>query len=128
MWAITLVILHLYRAAFDDATIAARIRISELKKEIVPGFEQADPVLERLERALATEHETTRRHMEVLIEQIRADFRLARERWDAHDRRMDALRASMARDRAALLQWLQDHNVRLSVLETLISPPGSDSH
>ena len=121
--------------------MAARMKIVELKREmdarfeqvdarfeqidarfeqVDARFEQVDARFERLERALATEHETTRRHMDVLIEQCRADIRLALEQSAAHDRRMDDVQASNARDHAAFIQWLQDHEVGLTALE---NPP-----
>jgi chromosome segregation ATPase len=123
--------------------MVARMKIVDLKKEmdarfervdarleqvdarfeqVDARFEQVDARLERLERALATEHETTRRHMDVLIEQCRAEIRLALERSAEHDRRMDQVQASNARDHAAFIQWLQDHEVRLTALE---NPTGS---
>jgi hypothetical protein len=109
--------------------MVTRMKIVDLKKEMDARFEQVDTRFkqvdarfERLERALATEHETTRRHMDVRIEQCRAEIRLALERWAAHDRRMDDLQASNARDHAAFIQWLQDHEVRLTALE---NPTGS---
>jgi hypothetical protein len=111
--------------------MVARMKIVDLKKEMTAAFaevdarfkhvdarfEQVDARFERLERALVTEHETTRRHMDILIEQCRAEIRLALERWAEHDRRMDDLQASNARDHAAFIQWLQDHEVRLTALE-----------
>ena len=81
-------------------------------------FAQVDARFERLERALATEHETTRRHMDILFEQCRGDIRLALERMDERERRLDDRLSSNATDHAAFIQWLQDHEVRISTLET----------
>jgi uncharacterized membrane protein YccC len=107
------------------------MRVGDLKKEmdarfqqVDVRFEQVDARFDRLERALATEHETTRRHMEILVEQCRADIRLALERMDGHERRLDDLLSSNARNHAAFIQWLQDHEVRLTALEI---PGGSHS-
>jgi hypothetical protein len=122
--------------------MVARMKIVDLKREmnarfervdarleqVDARFEQVDARFERLERALATEHETTRRHMDVLIEQCRADIRLALERADAHDRRWNDLQAASARDHAAFVQWLQDHEVRLTALENPTGSPATPRH
>jgi hypothetical protein len=112
--------------------MVARMKIVDLKNEMNVRFEQVDARFaqvdarfgavdvrfERLERALATEHKTTRRHMDVLFEQSRSDFRVALERMDEHERRIGDLLSSNARDHAAFVETLQDHEVRISTLET----------
>jgi hypothetical protein len=39
-------------------------------------FDQVDLRFDRLEARMATEHETTLRHMEMLFEQLKAEYRL----------------------------------------------------
>jgi ribosomal protein L16 Arg81 hydroxylase len=110
--------------------MVARMRIVDLKREMDARFEQVDARFEQvdarfegLERAFATEHETTRRHMDVLMEQVRADYRLTHEKMDAILAQLAASIASNTAEHAGFVAWLEDHEVRLESLERPTLPP-----
>jgi hypothetical protein len=110
--------------------MVARMRIVDLKREMDARFEQVDARFEQvdarfegLERAFATEHETTRRHMDVLMEQVRADYRLTHEKMDAILAQLAASIASNTAEHAGFVAWRADRAVRLESLECPTRPP-----
>jgi len=86
-------------------------------------FRAVDERFEHVEHALATGFETLRRHMEILFEQSRADFRLGLERIDAQQHQIDVLLSSNTHEHSAFVEMLQDHEVRIKALE----PPNRPS-
>jgi hypothetical protein len=89
-------------------------------------FAQVDRRFDTLETRLASEHETTRRHMEMLVEQLRAEFRLGLDRMLATDRQLASLDAANAREHTTIAGVLDDHEVRIRALERP-SPPHDDT-
>jgi hypothetical protein len=99
------------------------MKIVDLKNEIDARFAAVDARFDRVEHAMATGFETLRRHMEILFEQSRADFRLGLERIDAQQHQIDVLLSSNTHEHAAFVEMLQDHEVRIKMLEPPNRPP-----
>jgi hypothetical protein len=109
------------------------MKVVELKEVMNARFEgvyarfaQVDRRFDTLETRLASEHETTRRHMEMLVEQLRAEFRLGLDRMLATDRQLASLDAANAREHTTIAGVLDDHEVRIRALERP-SPPHDDT-
>ena len=75
-----------------------------------------------LDTRITTEEEATRRHMEVVVEGLRAEFQVVIDKTVATGKKVDRLIASNAIEHAAFLDAITDHEVRITRLET---PPGS---
>jgi len=85
--------------------MVTRMKITDLKKEmdarfahVDARFEQVDARFDRLEQRMVTEHETTRRYMDIVAEQFREYVKrladgigLNTERLDRHEKRITAL-------------------------------------
>jgi hypothetical protein len=100
------------------------MKIVDLKNEmdarfaaVDDRFGAVDARFDRVEHAIATGFETLRRHMEILFEQSRADFRLGLERIDAQQHQIDALLSSNTHEHSAFVEILQDHEGRIKTLE-----------
>jgi hypothetical protein len=52
------------------------MKVVELKKAMDARFDQVDVRFDRLEARMASEHDTTLRHMDMLFEQLKAEYRL----------------------------------------------------
>src|SRR6266542_5081801 len=70
-------------------------QVNERFEQVNVRFESVDARFDRLETAVVTGLETTRRHMDVLIEQLRADARLWLEGFDL--RQQQDARAALPR-------------------------------
>ena len=103
------------------------MRVSALKKEmderfaqvnarfaqVDARFAQVDARFDELERRIAAEGETTRRHFDIVAEQFRAEMRLLHDKQAASDEKM----SSNHREHATFKRALDDHEVRIQVLE-----------
>jgi hypothetical protein len=102
------------------------MKIVELKKDMDRQFGEVkadmDARFNKLEKDLdqkiATEHKTTRRHMEMLVEQVKAENRLGLDKMMATDQRVASLNAPNAREHTTIVAVLQGHEVRIKALET----------
>ncbi|SRR6266542_201046 len=92
-------------------------QVNERFEQVNVRFESVDARFDRLETAVVTGLETTRRHMDVLIEQLRADARLWLEGFDLRQQQIDALLSSNTHEHAAFVEMLRDHEVRIKTLE-----------
>jgi septal ring factor EnvC (AmiA/AmiB activator) len=115
------------------------MKIVELKKAMDARFEQVDARFEQvdarfaqvdahfetLETRLATEHETTRRHMEMLVDQLKAEYRVGFDRMLATDQRLASLDAVNTRVHGTIAAILDDHELRIKALEPRSTPPDS---
>jgi chromosome segregation ATPase len=86
--------------------------------------DKTDQRLDGLERSLAvmdaritSEAEATRRHMDVIAENLRADLNVVIDKTTATGEKVDRLIASNAIEHAAFLEALTDHEVRITRLE-----------
>lgn len=86
-------------------------------------FARADARFDRLEARMATEHDTTRRHMEILVEQLKAEYRLGFDKMLAYDQQLASLNATNTREHTTFVAILDDHEDRIKALE-----PPSKSH
>ena len=100
------------------------MKIVELKKAMDARFEQVDARFERvdarfqmLETRLATEHEATRRHMDMVAEQLKAEYRLGFDRMLTTDQRLASLDATNALEHTTFAAALDEHEVRIRELE-----------
>lgn len=85
-------------------------------------FDAVDTRFDSLEKNIATEHETTRRHMDMLFEKFKAENRLALDKIMATDQQLVSLKASNVVEHATFVEVLHDHEVRIKALE-----PGNES-
>lgn len=99
------------------------MKSSELKREMVEGFGRVDQRLERLEerfdrleQRVLQEGETTRRHFDVMVEQLRTELQLALDRSLATSTQMAILDAVNKAERAGFSRMLDDHESRLAKL------------
>src|SRR5690349_2684345 len=90
--------------------------------EMDARFGEVDARFDKLESRLAAEHETTRRYMDVLFEQLRAEYRLGLDRMTALEQRQASSAASNASDHAIFTAVLQQHDIRITALETKDKP------
>ena len=66
---------------------------------------------------VAAEGEKTRRHFDVVAEQMRAEFKVVIDKTTATGEKVDRLVAQNAIEPAAFVEAIADHEVRLRVLE-----------
>jgi len=90
--------------------------------EVNGRFAAVDARFDELELRLTAEHETTRRHMDVLIEQLKTEWRLGLDKITAVEQRLVSIVASNASDHTVFTAVLQQHELRISALETKNSP------
>lgn len=80
-------------------------------------FAAFDQRLDSLERRVAVEGETSRRHMDVIAEEFRILVRLGLDRQMATEQQIRSLATSHAEDHAVSTAAIQDHETRLRALE-----------
>jgi hypothetical protein len=105
------------------------MKIVELKEVMEARFAQVDARLaqvdvrfDALETRLAADHEDTRRHMEMLVEQLKAEYRLGFDKMLATDQHLAFSNATNAREHATFAAVLDDHEARIKVLESPSTP------
>jgi|SRR3954452_5905809 septal ring factor EnvC (AmiA/AmiB activator) len=80
-------------------------------------FDSVDARFDSVEARIQAEHETTRRHMDIWAEQLRAEMRLYSEQAAAMVQRLDAHLAKSAQDHASFLRIFENHEARITTLE-----------
>jgi hypothetical protein len=80
-------------------------------------FARVDARFDTLETRMATEHDTTRRHMEMLVEQLKAEYRLGFDKMLAYDQQLASLNAWNSREHTTFVATLDDHEDRIKALE-----------
>ena len=80
-------------------------------------FTRVDARFDDIEQQMAAEHASTRHHMDVLIEQVKAEYRLGLDRMVSIERRLANSIASNAVDHTTFEAALQQHEVRITALE-----------
>jgi hypothetical protein len=104
------------------------MELSELKTEMDEQFEhvreqfkgvreQFKSVREQFKEEIAAEGEKTRRHFDVVFEQMKAERNLALDAVKATDERLVGVSAANASEHAGFEVRLQDHEKRLTKLE-----------
>lgn len=115
----------------DDVRIEATMDLTELKVEMDDRFKQVDKRFEQVDKRfeqvdkqfielrhqIAAEAEKTRRHFDVVADQMKAERNLALDSAKATDERLVRISASNASDHAEFEVRLQDHEKRLGNLE-----------
>ncbi len=105
------------------------MELIELKAEMDQQFAQTRQQLERItvdaeqtrrhfEQRLTAEGEQTRRHFDVVAEQMKAERNLSLDSSKGMDERLMKVSASNAADHVAFERRLEDHEQRLSKLES----------
>ena len=111
---------------FVDLKQEMDIRFVDLKREMDTRFVElkgdVDARFDALESRFTSEHETTRLHMDVLIEQVKAEYRLGLEKMTAIEQRLASLTAVNASEHTVFTAVLQNHELRISALETKDEP------
>lgn len=102
------------------------MKIVELKREMDTRFREVHVRLDQLESRVTADYETTRRYMQVLIEELKSEYRLGLDQMRAMEGRLASVVASNASDHTVFTPILQQHEVRISALETKDNP--SDPH
>jgi hypothetical protein len=92
------------------------MKIVELKKAMDARFDEVDA-------RFGAEHQATRRHMDMLVEQLKAEYRLGFDRMLTTDQRLASLDAGNASEHTTFAAVLEEHEVRIKALE---SPPTFD--
>jgi hypothetical protein len=91
--------------------------VGERFERVNARFEQVGARFTQVDARITAEHETTRRHMDVLFEQLRAEYRLLLDKMTAIDLRLIKSLASNATDHAAFSTDLEQHETRITALE-----------
>ena len=98
--------------------------LSTLRTTVDGRFEQVDHRLQqidrrfdRMERLILSDGEKTRRHFDVVAEQMKAERNLVLDLGLASAERVARLYAANVTDRATIEATLRDHEVRLRELE-----------
>ena len=103
--------------------VGARFReVDRRFDQLDARFAAVDVRFDALETRLSAEHETTRRYMDVLIEQVKAEYRLGLDKMTAMEQRLASIAASNASDHAVFTAILQQHEGRITALEAEDKP------
>lgn len=109
------------RAGFQS--IGMRLDGHDARFESIDArFELIDARFESLETRIDTAAEDTRRHMDVRVEGLRADFHVVIDKTFATGTKVDRLIASNAIEHAAFQEFVIDHEVRIAQLEASSDP------
>ena len=104
------------------------MRVSELKKDMDGRFTQVDNRFVELktdmdrrfgavQEQISAEGEATRRYFDIIAEQFRAEVRLIYDKVTAIDDKLDRFAAENEQGHAIFRRALDDHEVRLKVVE-----------
>ena len=91
-------------------------------ESIETRFGSIDTRFGSLETRIDTAAEDTRRHMDVRVEGLRADFQVVIDKTVATGTKVDRLIASNAIEHAAFQEFVSDHEVRIAQLEASSDP------
>ena len=82
---------------------------------------------ERIEARSDTHHAETRRHFDVMAEDVRSDLNKVIDKVNATNDKVDRLIIRNAIEHAAFVDAIADHEVRQRVLEQIVGPPTTDN-
>jgi hypothetical protein len=80
----------------------------------------------RLEAKMDAQHAETRRHFDVLAEDLRSGLNRVIDTVDATNEKIDRLITRNAIEHSAFVDAIADHEVRQRVLERILEPPATD--
>lgn len=78
---------------------------------------------ERIEARNDTHHAETRRHFDVIAEDLRTDLSRVIDKVNSTNDKVDRLITRNAIEHAAFVEAIADHEVRQRVLEQIVGPP-----
>jgi len=81
----------------------------------------------RLEAKMGAQHTETRRHFDVIAEDLRTDLNKVIDKVNATNGKVDRLITRNAIEHAAFVDAIADHEVRQRVLERIVEPPTTDN-
>src|SRR5215203_2857313 len=84
---------------------------------------ETNSLREELTSVVSAEGEKTRRHFDIVAEQMRADFKVVIDKTNATSEKVDRLITRNAIEHAAFVDAIADHEVRQRVLERVLEPP-----
>lgn len=92
-------------------------RVDEQFKHVDEQFKHVHEQFKHVDERIRAEGEETRRHFNVVVEQMKAERNLVLDAGLANTAELGHLRQSQAADHTLFEQTLADHEVRLSQLE-----------
>jgi hypothetical protein len=93
------------------------MEVNELKGDMDRQFEAVRRSFEETRAFITTEGEKTRRHFDMVVEQIKSERNLALDKAIAADERTGRMTATNAADHVGFQARLDDHELRLTRLE-----------
>ena len=81
-------------------------------------FDTIDARFDAVDVQIATEHETSRRYMEILVEQLKAEYRLGFDKLLAIDQRLESMHGANTREHTTFAAVPDNHEDRINALET----------
>ena len=93
------------------------MKVIELKREVDAQFIEVRDRFDRVESKIDASVVETRRHFDVIAEQLRSEIRLIASGVAATNERLDRSSVEHEGDRKALVAALDEHEVRLRILE-----------
>ena len=104
-------------ARFSDLKQDVGARFNDLKQDMDSRFVQVDQRFLEMDARIANEGATTRRHFDIVAEQLRADVALVLAAQVGMNERLDRHIAESRSEHATFVRALDNHEVRLIVLE-----------
>jgi hypothetical protein len=92
-------------------------QVNQQFEQVNQRFEQVDKRFEALEKQVAAEGEKTRRHFDVVAEQMKAERNLVLDKGIATSDELTKFRASQGAEHTPLEKRLDNHEQRLKNLE-----------
>ena len=80
-------------------------------------FDGIDARFDRLDARIVASEETTRRHFDIVAEQLRADMKLVIDKLTSMNDQISGATATNAREHGGFVHVLDDHEVRIKALE-----------
>ena len=93
------------------------VQIDERFGQIDERFVQIDERFENLERRITTEAEATRRHFDVIAEDLKSDIRMLAAAVESVSNTLERHIITNASEHATMTAALHDHEVRITALE-----------
>jgi predicted helicase len=81
----------------------------------------------RLEAKMDAQHAETRRHFDVMAEDLRGDLNKVIDKVNATNDKVDRLITRNAIEHSAFVDAIADHEVRQRVLERILEPPATEN-
>jgi len=106
---------------FVDLKTDMDVRFTDVKREMGQRFADVKRETDRrfadVQEQIAVEGEATRRYFDVVIVQLRTEFRLLVDKVTSMDEKMDRYAVTNAQEHSVFRRALDDHEVRLKIVE-----------